>query len=170
MGHSFVLPQHAWKRWETRFPHREISTVSLDLQVWNLPIEYKRNAGLTKTDVRNWFAHAIQAARAVLLMSVSVKEHSDFQLWHKPCGFFFSNSASMPKPRITETPLINLNIIFGEKKVISVREVHDTVLKRMWLKDVTNSAAQADCSFNAAYDLSPQYNTTIFVTQQSPIE
>lgn len=66
--------------------------------------------------------------------------------------------------------LINLNIISGGKKVISVREVHDTVLKKMRLKDVTNSAAQADCSFNTAYDLSPQYNTTVFVTQQSSIE
>lgn len=47
---------------------------------------------------------------------------------------FFSNLASMPKPRITEIPLINLNIIFVKKKVISVREVHDTVLKSMLLR------------------------------------
>lgn len=41
----------------------------------------------------------------------------------------------MPKPRITEIPLINLNIIFvKKKKVISVSEVHDTVLKRMLLR------------------------------------
>lgn len=165
MGHSFVLPQHAWKRWETCFPHREISTVFLDLQVCNLPVEYKRNAGLTKTDVRNWSAPAIQAARAVLL-SVSVGKST--VTFEKPCGFFFSNSASMPKPRITEIPLINLNIIFVKKKK------SDQCKWSSWHcaeKDVAqiNSAAQAAWSFNTAYDLSPQYNTTIFMTQQSPM-
>lgn len=119
---------------ETRFPYREISTVSLDLQVCNLPVEYKRNGGLTKTDVRNWFAHAIQAARAVLLMSVSMWKSTVTSTFNINLVAFFSNSASMPKPRITEIPLINLNIIFVKKKVISVREVHDTVLKSMLLR------------------------------------
>lgn len=44
----------------------------------------------------------------------------------------------MPKLRITEILLINLNNIIlvkkKKKKVISVREVHDTVLKRMLLR------------------------------------
>lgn len=141
--------------------------VSLDLQVCNLLVEYKRYAGLTKTDVRNWFAHAIQAARAVLLMSVSMWKSTVTSTFNINLVAFFSNSASMPKPRITEIPLINLNIIFVKKK-------SDQCEGSSWHcaeKHVaqTNSAAQADSSFNTAYDLS-QYNTTIFMTQQSPME